>query len=154
MENIIKYLWGAAAAVRSFFAPISELVLCAVTFVGIDLVTGVWAGYAMASRAGVAWRLESAKAWRTVVKLVFVLGGIVLAWLVDYYILAFMDLKLANLFTGFVCGVEFWSYMENASDISGHPVFEKAGRFLKNRFGGSSTAAVMRMALPLKFPQM
>lgn len=42
--------------------------------------------------------------------------GIALTWLIDRFVLPFAELHLANLFTGFVCGVELWSYLENAAD--------------------------------------
>lgn len=61
------------------------------------------------------------------------MAGIVLAWLIDSYILAFLGLRLANLFTGFVCGVEFWSYLENAAEISEHPVFNWLKRYMKKK---------------------
>ena len=36
------------------------------------------------------------------------------------------DLRLANYFTAFCCGVEFWSFLENAAVISNHPCFQMA----------------------------
>jgi hypothetical protein len=35
-----------------------------------------------------------------------------------------------------VCGVEFWSYLENAADISGNPMFRALGRLLKGKMDG------------------
>ena len=133
MENIFKYVSGAVASVLSFFAPVRELVLCVVVFIAIDFVTGVLASRKRARRQGRLWAFESEKAWSTVVKLSFVMAGVVLAWMIDGYILSYMNLRLANLFTGFVCGVEFWSYLENAAEISEHPVFRKLKRFMKSK---------------------
>lgn len=118
-------------AILSVLAPIQGLIICAVIFIAIDFVTGVTASYKKARRSGAAWAFESEKAWNTVAKLAFVMAGIVLAWLIDSCILDFMNLRLANIFTGFVCGVEFWSYLENAADISDHPLFRKLGRIVK-----------------------
>ena len=117
----------------SFFAPIRELVLCAVAFIAVDFITGVAVSYKRAKMEGVDWGFESTKAWATVVKLACVMAGIVLAWLIDSYILDFMNLRLANLFTGFVCGVEFWSYLENAAEVSQHPLFRRLKRFMKSK---------------------
>lgn len=119
--------------ILSFFAPIRELILCAVVFISLDFVTGVAASYKRAHRVGEPWGFESAKAWNTVVKLACVMAGIILAWLIDACILSYMNLRMANLFTGFVCGVEFWSYLENAAEISNHPVFRKLRKFMKNK---------------------
>jgi hypothetical protein len=33
-----------------------------------------------------------------------------------------MDLHLTNLLTGFICGVEMWSFLENACRISDAPL--------------------------------
>lgn len=134
MYQTIKNSCGVVAALFSLLTPVRPLIVCAIVFVGIDFITGVVASYKRASRKGVPWAFESQKAWRTILKLGFVLCGIVLAWLIDVWILPFMHLHMANLFTGFVCGVEFWSYLENAADISNHPVFRWLKKYMKDNF--------------------
>lgn len=129
-----KYLCGAILGIASFFAPVGPLVLCAVLFVGVDFVTGVLADRHKVRAVGGVWAFESRKAWHTVTKLSLVMVGIIMAWLIDAMLLPFMELRLANLFTGFVCGVEFWSYLENASAISGHDLFRSAADFLRSKF--------------------
>ncbi len=130
-----RYITGSAAGLLSLIAPVRTLVVCAVIFVGIDFITGIVASRKRASQSGEKWGgFESQKAWNTVVKLFFVMAGIVLAWMIDTWILPHMNLRLANLFTGFVCGVEFWSYLENAAEISGHPIFNSLKKLLKNRY--------------------
>ena len=81
------------------------------------------------------WGFESEKAWKTVSKLCFIMVGIVMAWLIQRHVLTPLgaNLKLCYLFAGFVCGVEFWSYLENASEISGHPVFRWLRKFMKKK---------------------
>jgi phage-related holin len=133
METIVKYLWGLASGVCALFVPIRGLVICAVVFVAIDFVTGVIASRCRARRAALAWQFSSRRAWNTVVKLIFVMAGIVLAWMLESVVLTFAELHLAKIFTGFVCGVEFWSYLENAADISGHPLFTALRNLLKGR---------------------
>ena len=120
-------------AALSILAPIKSLIICALIFISIDFITGIIASYKKAKRSGTYWGFESKKAWATVHKLGFVMAGIVLAWLIDFYILDFMNLRLANIFTGFVCGVEFWSYLENAADISNSPMFRKFGKLIKKK---------------------
>lgn len=132
MGSAVRYISGMIAAMFSLLAPIKGLILCAVIFVTIDFITGVVASYKRAKRTKMRWCFESKRAWDTIVKLAFVMAGIVLAWLMDSHILHFMNLRLANLFTGFVCGVEFWSYLENAAEISQHPLFEKLGKVMKD----------------------
>ncbi len=134
-----KYLTGAVSAVAGLLAPVEPLAVCAAAFVAIDFVTGVLADRRRTLRNGGEWTFSSRKAWRTVTKMCFVMGGIVLAWLIDSLVECFAQIHLAKLFTGFVCGVEFWSYLENASELSGQPVFESfrrfAMRFLKGQGG-------------------
>ncbi len=131
MESAVKYLWGGFSSLLALMAPVQGLVICAVIFVTIDFVTGVIASHRRASRAGVEWSFSSRRAWDTALKLVLVMAGIILAWLLDSVVLTFVELHLAKIFTGFVCGVEFWSYLENAADISGHPIFKALRKLLK-----------------------
>lgn len=133
MESTLKFVWGCVTGFFALFVPVQGLVVCAMVFVAIDFVTGVIAGRCRARRAGLAWTFSSRRAWNTVTKLIFVMAGIALAWMLDSMVLTFVELHLAKIFTGFVCGVEFWSYLENAADISGHPVFTAVKNLLKKR---------------------
>lgn len=133
MENVFKYLCGVAAGLCALFAPVRGLALCALVFVAVDFATGVAASRCRARRGGTVWSFSSRRAWDTVLKLVFVMAGILLAWLLDSVVFTFVELHLAKVFTGFVCGVEFWSYLENAADISGHPVFRALRRLLERK---------------------
>ncbi len=133
METLFKYLSGAAAAAAGLFAPIAPLVACAVVFIGIDFLTGVAASRAAARQAGRDWWFESREAWRTVVKLGLVVTAIAMSWLIDTCILGFLQLNIARLFTGFTCGVELWSFLENASQLSDAPLFRWLQRYVRRR---------------------
>jgi phage-related holin len=87
----------------------------------------------VARREGREWWLESRKAWRTIFKAGFTAVAIIMMWLIDSILLDFMNLNLANLFTGFVCGVELWSFLENATAISDSPLFGWLSRWVKRR---------------------
>jgi phage-related holin len=131
MEYFVKWGCVAIGSILSFFTPIKPLIICLVVFIGIDFVTGIWASHKRSKRKGESWAFESDKMWKTVQKLVFAIGGIVLAWMLGTVILPQWDLRLHNLFAGFVCGVEFWSYLENAAEISEHPMFRWVRKYLK-----------------------
>lgn len=133
MEILFKYVSGALAALLGMLCPITPLVTTAMVFIAIDFVTGIIASHAEAKRNNKLWRLESRKMWRTVVKAGFVALAIVMMWTIDSILLGFMHLNLANIFTGFVCGVELWSFIENAARISGSSLFEWLSRWLKRR---------------------
>ena len=135
MVALFKYVSGCVAALVAMLCPVSPLVTAALRFIAIDFVTGIAASRAVARREGSEWRIESRKAWRTVFKAGFVALAIVMMWVIDSAILDFMHLNLAKLFTGFVCGVELWSFLENAAAISGSPLFELMGRWVKRRMG-------------------
>lgn len=135
MEVLFKYISGMIAALAAMLCPVAPLVITAVLFVGVDFLSGIMASRAVALREGREWHIESRKAWRTVLKAGFVAISIVMMWVIDSAILDFMHLNLAKLFTGFVCGVELWSFLENASAISSSPLFAWLSRWVKRRVG-------------------
>lgn len=133
MEALFRVVSGIIAALVGLFAPIAPLVICAVAFIGIDFVTGVAASRITARKDSRRWYFESRLAWRTVLKLALVITAIALAWLIDSCILDFMPLNLAKLFTGFTCGVELWSFLENASQLSDAPSLRWMRRYVRRR---------------------
>jgi phage-related holin len=133
MVILSKYVSGIVAALIALLCPITPLIITATFFVAIDFLTGILASYVAAKNSDQKWRLESRKAWRTVYKLCFIVTGIVMTWLVDSLVLGFMELNLANLFTGFVCGVELWSFVENAATISQSKLFKWLSRWIKSK---------------------
>ncbi len=133
MEVIYKYVSAAVMALIALFAPISPLILCVVVFIGIDFISGVWASSRRAKAEDKTWFFESQEAWRTLYKLGFTLVAIAMAWLIDSCVMGFVELRLAHLFAGFVCGVELWSFLENASQISDAPYFEWMRQYARRR---------------------
>lgn len=133
MEALFRFVSGVAAGIASLFAPIGPLIATTALFIGIDFLSGVAADRAAARREGRAWYFESCKAWRTVVKLALALTAIAMAWLIDTCVLDFMHLNLARLFTGFTCGVELWSFLENAAQLSDAPLFRWLRRYVHRR---------------------
>ena len=133
METLYRLVSGAAAGIAALFAPIGPLVACAVVFIGIDFLSGVAASRAAARRASRAWCVESRAAWRPGRQLGRALTALARAWRVDSCILNFMELNVARLFTGFTCGVELWSFLENASQLSDAPLFRWLRRYVRRR---------------------
>lgn len=112
-----KVVYGIIGAILSFFAPIGAFVLWMSIFVGIDLVSGIIA----AKHRGE--KLESKKLRATIDKLVWYFAAIFLAHGLDTQVLSFVVLYLASMTTGIICGVEFYSVLENAYSITGNRVF-------------------------------
>ncbi len=133
METLYRLISGAATALVALFAPIGPVVLTTLLFIGVDFVSGVAADRKVALREGRVWFFESCKAWRTVVKLALALTAIVMAWLIDSCILGFLQLNLARLLAGFTCGVELWSFLENAAQLSEAPLFRAMRTFVHRR---------------------
>lgn len=133
MDTLFKYFSGAAVALLSLLAPVVPLISCVVVFIFIDFVTGVAADRAIKRKAGRVWYFESREAWRTVVKLGFTIIAIAMAWIVDCCLSGVLELNLAKLFTGFTCGVELWSFLENASQLSSSPIFVWMKRYVHHR---------------------
>ena len=133
MEALFRYINAAAMALAALFAPVQPLVCCATLFIGIDFLTGVAADRRMRLDAGERWYFESREAWRTVRKAGFVIIAIGMAWLIEACILDFVDLHLTRMFTGFVCGVEMWSFLENASVLSDAALFGWLRKYVHRR---------------------
>ena len=113
METLYRLISGLTAGFIALFAPIGPLVACAMAFIGIDFLSGVAASRAAARRKGHTWYFES--------------------WLIDSCVLDFMQLNVARLFTGFTCGVELWSFLENAAQLSDAPLFHWLRRYVRRR---------------------
>lgn len=130
MDTLLKWIMAMVGGLLSLFAPVTPLVLCALTFVMIDFVMGILAGRKRAARQHKDWYFSSDKAWKTVFKLTCIVVGIGMCHLIDTQIIDFMNLHLAKLFTGMVCGIEMWSYLENAMEISDAPVFRSLQKYV------------------------
>ncbi len=133
MEALYRYCNGAVLALVSLFAPIKAVLLCTLAFIFADFVSGVAADRRVALSSGRVWYFESGKARRTVHKTALTVAAIALVWLLESCILDFADLHLTRLFAGFACGVELWSFLENASVLSDARLFEWLRRYVHRR---------------------
>ena len=120
-------------ALAAIFAPIREVVICALLFILVDFVTGILASRAEAKGRGERWYFSSHEAWRTIRKAGFVLLTISMSWLIEWCILDFMTLNLTRILTGAICGVEMWSFLENASVLSDTKLFEWLRNYVKRK---------------------
>ena len=123
MEALYRYANGCAGSLVALFAPVAPLMWCVAAFIGVDFATGVAASRAEARRDGRAWYFESREAWRTVRKLGFAIVAIAMARIVDTL--------PAGLFAGFVCGVEMWSFLENACRMGDSRLLRRLRRFVR-----------------------
>ena len=133
MEALFRYFSGCLVALAALFAPVVPLVWCVVGFIAFDFLTGVLASRADARREGGEWYFTSSQAWHTAEKLGFAIIALCMAYLIDTLMLDFMHLNLTKLFAGFVCGVEMWSFLENASVLSDAKLFEWLRNYVKRK---------------------
>lgn len=127
-----KIMAGAISGIMAVFVrDLLPLFVSVIIFELVDFVTGCIKSYVLAKRRKERFAFESVKAWRTIYKFVFILVGVALAELLDYTISPDTHLRLANYFTAFCCGVEFWSFLENAAIISDHPIFRWLRKYMK-----------------------
>lgn len=133
MEALYRYFSGMVAALLALAAPVAPLVGCVVGFITFDFMTGVVASHADARREGRRWYFESREAWHTVQKLALAIIALYMAYAIDAMMLDFLHLNLTKLFAGFVCGVEMWSFLENACRISDAPLFHYLRRYVRQR---------------------
>ena len=132
MEALFRYFSGCLVALAALFAPVVPLVWCVVGFIAFDFLAGVLASRADARREGGEWYFTSSQAWHTAEKLGFAIIALCMAYLIDTLMLDFMHLNLTKLFAGFVCGVEMWSFLENACRISSSPLLRYIRRYVRN----------------------
>ncbi len=130
MEIWYRVYSGVVLSLCGLFAPLAPLVWCVVAFISIDFVSGIAASQARARKESKEWYFRSYYAWRTIYKLGFTIVAIGMAWVLDECVLNFVTINLARLLTGFVCGVEMWSFLENAAQVSDAPVFRWMQKFV------------------------
>ena len=133
MVAMYKVINGLMMSFVALFSPIQPVVMCALLFIAIDFVTGVLASRCEARRRGERWYFSSREAWRTIRKAGFVLLTIGMCWLVECCILSFMTLNLTRIIAGAICGVEMWSFLENASVLSDAKLFDWLRNYVKRK---------------------
>lgn len=131
MEALCRYANGFAGSVAALLAPAAPLMWCVTAFMAVDFVTGVAASRAEARRDGRRWYFESREAWRTVQKAALVIVALAMACIVDSLPAGLFPPDFARLFAGFVCGVEMWSFLENACRMSDAPLFRCVRRWVR-----------------------
>ncbi len=124
---------GLILGFAALFSPIKSIVICALVFIAIDFVTGVLASRCEARQRGEKWFFSSHEAWRTIRKAGFVLLTITMGWLIESCILNFITLNLTRIIAGSICGVEMWSFLENASVLSDAKIFEWLRNYVKRK---------------------
>ena len=115
MEALYRYANGCAGSLVALFAPVAPLMWCVAAFIGVDF----------------AWYFESREAWRTVRKLGFAIVAIAMARIVDTLPAGLFPPDFARLFAGFVCGVEMWSFLENACRMGDSRLLRRLRRFVR-----------------------
>lgn len=143
MDKVYQYLSAGVCSFLSLLVPVKSLILIAFVFIGVDFVTGVMASRARAKKAGRQWSFQSLKAWHTVTKTVFTATGICMVYQLDTVFEPLASLHLVNIFTGFLCGVELWSYLENAAEISDHRAFKWVRKHLEKELNEKTTLGDM-----------
>lgn len=133
MEDMYRLTNAAMMGLVALFAPVKPLILCALSFIFIDFVTGVIASRCEAKQSGERWYFSSHEAWRTIRKAGFVMLTIAMSWLIEYCVLDFMTLHLTRIVAGAICGVEMWSFLENASVLSDTKLFLWLRNYVKRK---------------------
>jgi phage-related holin len=117
--NAGKLLTISAGSILSIFAPVSKLAIIAFVFVCTDFILGL-----IVSTRVRKIGFRSDKFYKSLWKLLGIEVTIFLAYLLDTHVIApSLSLHLPNIFTGIICGAEFWSILTNFAILSDHPVF-------------------------------
>jgi len=121
-----QWVFNLILAILSVFAPAKSMILSGLSLVLIDLMTGILAS----RKQGI--KITSSGLQRTIVKLAVYEIAIMLAFLVQHYMVA--EIPVANIVSSFVGITELKSCLENIDILSG-------GDFLKSiieRLGSSN----------------
>ena len=133
MEALYRFINGLLLGLTALFAPIKPVILCALAFIFVDFVTGVLASRCETKKRGNKWYFSSHEAWRTIRKAGFVLLTIAMSWLIEYCILDFVTLHITRIIAGAICGVEMWSFLENASVLSDGKLFKWLRNYVRRK---------------------
>lgn len=129
-----KWISGCAATMWGLVIPQRTLIVCVMVAIIVDFITGNIADYYRNKRAGSKYAFQSEKMWKTGWKLGLSIIGIGFAWMLDVQVLSNLPvLNLANFFSAFIVGTEFWSFLENAAIISDHQIFRSLKKQMKNQ---------------------
>lgn len=134
-----KWLSGALSIPFGIIIPLRPLIVVLTAFIAVDFITGLIASWNRGEG------FCSKKMWRTVYKCVFAFTGVVMMHLLDEVVLLptrTEPLHLANYFTAFICGTEFWSFLENGSELSNHPVFRVVRKLMNHKFKEATGADI------------
>lgn len=125
------FVGGLSGFLSVFVEELLPLFFTVLFFEIVDFVTGLIKSAVVSKRKGEHFAFESIKAWRTIYKFIFLLLGIVLCEMLDRALSLETRFRFANYFTTFCCGVELWSFLENAAVISEHPLFRALRKYMR-----------------------
>lgn len=135
--HINNTVFAALTSISAFFAPIANLMWALCFFVIADFITGVWAS----RRVGEMWK--STKFRQSVSKCGAYMFTIVCAHIFET--VAPLDLQVEAYVAAFICGVEFYSVLENLYKGTGNRVFyiltQLTNRKLRDTTGYSPKSA-------------
>ena len=117
-------IWAMMIAFAvGMFQPLWVLMLWFLIFVACDAVTGISASIKEGRR------ISSCGLYKTIQKVVMYSMAIFLLQAIDRDMITIMDLGLAKLGATIICGVEFYSILENCYRLTGNIVFKILTQF-------------------------
>lgn len=122
----IDYLIKGCSMIAAYFAGIAPLVAVVLTFVLVDLLTGLYAAYIKKIK------IESHKLRKTVEKLVFYSVAILAAYGFERNLAEWSH--LAQVIAGFIASIELISIFENITKITNVNIVDKLKDALTNVF--------------------
>lgn len=126
MEHVYNWLTALAFGFLGYFEPMRGVVHVMVAAIVIDMITGIWA----AVRRGEG--LKSCKLWQTGRKLLLSIVVVVLFYAMDQE-MSVDVFQLHKVAAWLITGFEMWSILENAAQISDHPVFRIIKKMMSDR---------------------
>lgn len=126
-------IWAMMIAFAvGMFQPLWVLMLWFLIFVACDAVTGISASIKEGRH------ITSCGLYRTIQKVVMYSMAIFLLQAIDRDMITIMDLGLAKVGATIICGVEFYSILENCYRLTGNVVFKILTRFTLNKISNGT----------------
>lgn len=124
LSHMCNFISAIFFACIGYFSPIKGIIHVMIFAIVVDLASGILA----ARKRGEG--IKSHKLWRTIYKLVFALAVVMLTFALDKEI-GFITTHTSVAWL--IIGFEIWSILENAGQLTNHPIFQILRKFMEDK---------------------
>lgn len=121
INSILKWFFSVLGGIMTIIEPNIPFIIIAFAFIIADCISSYRLARRVKRTTGKSnAKFQSKKAWKVVLTALAAMATIVLAWVIQKYILVMYDnLYLPNWTAAFICGIQAWSILENEASCNG-----------------------------------